>query len=204
MKCAIRIGESLCYDWYHGCRAVEDVEAGCFGVTTRGRSFPGGLFRAWRRGIWAYIGYLLVSSGFLCFFLVTRTAHHYSVSIRRLTKPKSPSLPSSQASSRYEYLNLIPTTSNMLTKALALAAISTAILAEDFFSPNHLNFGAMMKRQGGYYPTTHPCGQGDTCAEACGPTEITCPSAPGTGLYCYDPTIGDHCCADGSGSTFDT
>jgi len=87
----------------------------------------------------------------------------------------------------------------MLTKALTLAAISTTVLSAEFFSPNH--FGAMMKRQGGYYPGTHLCGQGDTCAEACGPTEITCPSDPGTGLYCYDPVAGDHCCSDGSGNS---
>ncbi|KAF2183408.1 hypothetical protein K469DRAFT_635392 [Zopfia rhizophila CBS 207.26] len=57
----------------------------------------------------------------------------------------------------------------------------------------------MMKRQGGYYPTTHLCGKGDTCAEACGPTQVQCPSE--SGLYCYDPTIGDHCCPDGTGNS---
>lgn len=67
----------------------------------------------------------------------------------------------------------------------------------EFYSPAH-DFGAMMKRQGGYYPTTHNCGTGETCAEACGPTEVTCPSS--SDLYCYDPTIGQTCCPDLSGS----
>ena len=85
----------------------------------------------------------------------------------------------------------------MYIKLFTLAAVSTAVMASDFYSPAH-NFGAMMKRQGGYYPSTHLCGQGDTCAEACGPTQIQCPSD--SGLYCYDPAVGDHCCSDGSGS----
>ena len=85
----------------------------------------------------------------------------------------------------------------MFSKFLTLAAVSTAVFASDFYSPAY-NFGAMMKRQGGYYPSTHLCGQGDTCAEACGPTQIQCPSE--SGLYCYDPAVGDHCCSDGSGS----
>ncbi|KAF2466904.1 uncharacterized protein BDR25DRAFT_236045 [Lindgomyces ingoldianus] len=57
----------------------------------------------------------------------------------------------------------------------------------------------MQKRQGGYYPTTHFCGRGDTCAEACGATYVQCPSD--AGIYCYDPTIGEHCCPDGTGNS---
>ena len=91
----------------------------------------------------------------------------------------------------------------MLTQALTIAFLTTSVLGADFYSPVH-DFGvmlkrgeAMMKRQG-YYPTTHLCGQGETCAEACGPTQVQCPSD--AGLYCYDPTVGDHCCPDGTGS----
>jgi hypothetical protein len=85
----------------------------------------------------------------------------------------------------------------MLTKTLALAILSTAVLGSEFYSPAN-PFGAMMKRQAGYYPTTHLCGSGDTCAEACGATYEQCPSS--SGLYCYEPSLGDHCCPDNTGS----
>ncbi|ORY00102.1 hypothetical protein BCR34DRAFT_494877 [Clohesyomyces aquaticus] len=87
----------------------------------------------------------------------------------------------------------------MFTKVLALAALSTSVLATEFFSPNH--FGAMQKRQAGYYPTTHICGVGDTCQEACGPDSVQCPS--NEGIYCFEPKLGEHCCPDGSGNSCD-
>ncbi|KAF2732411.1 hypothetical protein EJ04DRAFT_578370 [Polyplosphaeria fusca] len=86
----------------------------------------------------------------------------------------------------------------MLSKTLTFAALSTAVLAAEFYSPAN-TFGAMMKRQGGYHPTTHLCGQGETCQEACGPTYVQCPSD--SGLYCYDESQGYHCCPDGTGNS---
>jgi hypothetical protein len=91
----------------------------------------------------------------------------------------------------------------MFTKILTLALFTTCVLGTSIYAPVH-DFGAMLRRgdailkRQGYYPTTHLCGEGETCAEACGATYVQCPSTSGT--YCYDPTIGDHCCRDGSGS----
>lgn len=86
----------------------------------------------------------------------------------------------------------------MFAKVLVIATLSTSVFASEFYSSVN-TFGAMLKRQGGgYHPTTHICGQGDTCAEACGPTTVQCPSK--SGLYCYDPTVGEHCCPDLTGS----
>ncbi|PSN64102.1 hypothetical protein BS50DRAFT_500200 [Corynespora cassiicola Philippines] len=56
----------------------------------------------------------------------------------------------------------------------------------------------MQKRQG-YYPSTSYCGQGETCQEACGAQYEQCPSE--SGIYCFDPTVGDHCCRDGTGNS---
>ncbi|KAF2794690.1 hypothetical protein K505DRAFT_201982, partial [Melanomma pulvis-pyrius CBS 109.77] len=92
----------------------------------------------------------------------------------------------------------------MYTHILALAFLTASALGADFYTPVH-DFGAMLKRgdallkRQGYYPTTHLCGKGSTCAEACGPTQIQCPSD--YGLYCYDPAVGDHCCTDGTGNS---
>jgi len=95
----------------------------------------------------------------------------------------------------------------MLTQILTVALLTTSVLSADFYTPGN-DFGAMLKRgdallkRQGYYPTTHLCGKGDTCAEACGPTQIQCPST--SGLYCYDPAVGDHCCTDGTGNSCST
>jgi hypothetical protein len=91
----------------------------------------------------------------------------------------------------------------MFREILALALFATSIEGTNIYAPVH-DFGAMLRRgdailkRQGYYPTTHLCGEGETCAEACGATYVQCPSTSGT--YCYDPTVGDHCCRDGSGS----
>jgi hypothetical protein len=87
----------------------------------------------------------------------------------------------------------------MLSKPLAtIALLAISALGElSGFSTVDRSFGAMIKRQGGYYPTTHLCGAGATCAEACGLGQITCPSS--FGIFCYDPTIGDTCCPNLAG-----
>jgi len=89
----------------------------------------------------------------------------------------------------------------MVSKTLAVVSFLAASVYGELsgFSMMDNSFGSMIKRQGGYYPTTHTCGQGTTCAEACGVGQITCPST--SGLYCYDPTIGDTCCPDGTGNS---
>lgn len=58
----------------------------------------------------------------------------------------------------------------------------------------------LMKRQAGYQPTQHKCGNGATCADACGAGYITCPSNDGQ-THCYDPDIKETCCPDGTGNS---
>ena len=90
----------------------------------------------------------------------------------------------------------------MVSKTLAVVSFLAASVYGELseFSMMDNSFGSMIKRQGGYYPTTHTCGQGTTCEEACGAGQVTCPST--SGLYCYDPAIGDTCCPDGTGSQY--
>lgn len=91
----------------------------------------------------------------------------------------------------------------MFAQAISLSLLVTAALGSDFYSPAD-NFGAMFprgelgKRQG-YYPGTKYCGKGTTCTEACGPTHVQCPSK--SGLYCFDPAVGQHCCPDLTGNS---
>ena len=60
----------------------------------------------------------------------------------------------------------------------------------------------LAKRQAGYQPTQNYCnGPGDTCDSACGAGYVPCQSDDGE-LHCYDPSIGDTCCTDGTGSKF--
>jgi hypothetical protein len=85
-------------------------------------------------------------------------------------------------------------------------ALATSVLGAQFHSNVKYDFGAMLKRgeviakRQGYYPTTEPCGEGDTCAEACGATQIQCPSS--YGMYCYEPSL-SHCCNDLTGYACD-
>ncbi|RFU32696.1 hypothetical protein B7463_g3654, partial [Scytalidium lignicola] len=66
----------------------------------------------------------------------------------------------------------------------------------------HQVFGLVGRQDPGYSPTQNLCGPGDTCAEACGPTTVQCPTSDGS-ISCYDPTIGQHCCPDGTGNACD-
>ncbi|KAF2710596.1 hypothetical protein K504DRAFT_525594 [Pleomassaria siparia CBS 279.74] len=45
---------------------------------------------------------------------------------------------------------------------------------------------------------TRLCGEGETYVEAYWATYIQCPSS--FGIYCYAPTVDDHCCTDLTGS----
>src|SRR5947207_4753840 len=84
-----------------------------------------------------------------------------------------------------------------LAPALSLAEPKPYLLRAAT-SSNQL-FG-LMKRASGYAPTSVNCGPGATCAEACGPNYIQCPSNDG-GTHCFDPSIKEICCSDGSGCT---
>ncbi|KAH7125642.1 hypothetical protein B0J11DRAFT_311333 [Dendryphion nanum] len=91
----------------------------------------------------------------------------------------------------------------MLSQVLSFGLLVNVALGSEFFSPTD-NFGAMFpradlgKRQG-YYPGTKTCGKGNTCAEACGPTQVQCPSK--SGIYCFDPAVGQQCCPDMTGNS---
>jgi len=60
----------------------------------------------------------------------------------------------------------------------------------------------LMKRQAGYQPTQTYCGPGTDCASSCGTGYVQCASSDGD-LHCYDPTIQQTCCPDGTGNSCD-
>lgn len=51
----------------------------------------------------------------------------------------------------------------------------------------------------GYTPDQAACGTGSTCAEACGAGYETCASTDSQ-IHCFNPTAGELCCPDKSGS----
>lgn len=90
----------------------------------------------------------------------------------------------------------------MLTTFLLLA--STLVAAEP--TPYKLgsisknpNLGLARRQDAGYSPTQTYCGPGTDCASSCGATYITCASTDDA-LHCYDPSINESCCPDGTGS----
>jgi len=95
--------------------------------------------------------------------------------------------------------------SNILTlSTLVLAAFATAEPKPYKLGKMSLNnaHGVLDKRQAGYAPSQTYCNAGDTCEVACGPTYIQCASSDGD-LHCYDPTIQETCCPDGTGNSCD-
>jgi len=85
----------------------------------------------------------------------------------------------------------------MFSKTVVLVSLLAASTYAAEFSVMDSSFDAMLRRQGAYYPTSHNCGSGATCAEACGAGYETCLDAEV--LHCYDPSVGETCCPDGSG-----
>jgi hypothetical protein len=57
----------------------------------------------------------------------------------------------------------------------------------------------LVRRDDGYVPEQTQCGDGNTCAEACGAGYDICPS-DGTAIHCFNPTASETCCPDGTGS----
>ena len=53
----------------------------------------------------------------------------------------------------------------------------------------------------GYQPEEQDCGDGNTCAEACGAGFAQCPSEDDA-IHCFNPEAAQLCCTDGSGSMF--
>jgi len=60
----------------------------------------------------------------------------------------------------------------------------------------------LSKRQTGYQPTFGECGEGDTCAIACGPGSATCVSSDTSVLHCFTPQ-NQTCCPNLSGHACD-
>ncbi|KAI8686920.1 hypothetical protein NCS56_00264000 [Fusarium sp. Ph1] len=54
----------------------------------------------------------------------------------------------------------------------------------------------------GYQPEQSTCGDGSTCAEACGQGYETCPSNDDS-THCYNPLVKQKCCSDGTGNSCD-
>lgn len=64
----------------------------------------------------------------------------------------------------------------------------------------HQMFGLGRRQTDGYQPTQSICGEGATCADACGAGYATCASSDTT-IHCYNPAAKQTCCPDNSGST---
>ncbi|KPM35599.1 hypothetical protein AK830_g10968 [Neonectria ditissima] len=65
-------------------------------------------------------------------------------------------------------------------------------------------FGISLARRStnGYQPEQSVCGDGNTCAEACGEGFETCPSQDES-THCFNPAGKQTCCSDGSGNSCD-
>lgn|SRR4051812_19253585 len=59
---------------------------------------------------------------------------------------------------------------------------------------------ARREEQPGYQPEEAVCNEGNTCEEACGAGYQTCSSSDSQ-VHCFNPTVGELCCPDKSGST---
>jgi hypothetical protein len=62
--------------------------------------------------------------------------------------------------------------------------------------------GLMVRQDSGYQPTQTECGAGADCPTACGADTVQCASTDGD-LHCYEPSLGESCCSDGSGNACD-
>ena len=97
----------------------------------------------------------------------------------------------------------------MLVKSIAaLAALTFAanVAAEPMpYKPSVVKTSAralfgIVRRDDGYQPEEAVCGDGNTCEEACGAGYQTCAPANDQ-IHCFNPTVGEICCPDLSGST---
>ncbi|KAH8912610.1 hypothetical protein BR93DRAFT_87986 [Coniochaeta sp. PMI_546] len=66
----------------------------------------------------------------------------------------------------------------------------------------HQMFGLGRRQTDGYQPTQSICGEGATCADACGAGYATCASSDTT-IHCYNPAAKQTCCPDNSGNSCD-
>ncbi|OIW32203.1 hypothetical protein CONLIGDRAFT_260797 [Coniochaeta ligniaria NRRL 30616] len=66
----------------------------------------------------------------------------------------------------------------------------------------HQMFGLGRRQADGYQPTQSICGEGATCADACGAGYATCASSDTT-IHCYNTAAKQTCCPDNSGNSCD-
>ncbi|KJZ79838.1 hypothetical protein HIM_00552 [Hirsutella minnesotensis 3608] len=87
--------------------------------------------------------------------------------------------------------------------ALAGAATAATAIHEAravFMAPAGL--GLTRRDNNGYKPQLQECsGKGDTCAQVCGAGYDQCASNNPGEAHCYNPTVGETCCMDGSGNS---
>ena len=91
----------------------------------------------------------------------------------------------------------------MHLKTLALLAFAAASSAESlrFTRVSPPQAGLLRRDEGAYAPEETECGDGATCAEACGAGFEECPSSGVNS--CYNPAAGETCCSGlGLGSMF--
>ncbi|KAK2070257.1 hypothetical protein P8C59_004769 [Phyllachora maydis] len=108
----------------------------------------------------------------------------------------------------------------MLVKSLCVLAVSAfagQVAAADEPRPYKLEplhkmsihdmFGVVRRQtpsgsNSGYQPAQSVCGDGNTCAEACGAGFETCASSD-SAVHCYNPAVQQTCCPDKSGNSCD-
>jgi len=99
---------------------------------------------------------------------------------------------------------------NILTASALFAATSLAKAEPAAFpAPYKLGkmslnqaMGLMGRQNQGYQPTQTQCGPGSDCPSSCGADTVQCASNDDE-LHCYEPSLGETCCPDGSGNACD-
>ena len=95
----------------------------------------------------------------------------------------------------------------MVSKIFA-AAILLAAAAQADRSPYKVSsmstsalFGISRRSEEGYQPELAVCGDGNSCAEACGDGYENCRSTD-SNFHCYNPGEGETCCGTVDGGSF--
>lgn len=108
------------------------------------------------------------------------------------------------------HLHQHSSTAKMLVQTIVSAAVlATAANAASHESRHPYRLAVMalpgqsLMRRGtnGYTPDLKQCKAGNTCAEACGAGFDQCPGGKPDTAHCFNPTAGESCCTDNSGST---
>ncbi|KAK4158941.1 hypothetical protein QBC43DRAFT_374232 [Cladorrhinum sp. PSN259] len=86
---------------------------------------------------------------------------------------------------------------------LLLAGITSGSTQHHFLKWSRPATSPLVKRQSGYHPEAGPCGDGDTCVEACGNNYETCPANTDLVLFCFNPKAGQKCCGNYDGRACD-